>query len=187
MSLYDYDRQILELINHDRIRSLDNFFRFITDSAAFIAIAIAIIVIIYGWVKKTSFLKYRKYQVAFAFTINAIIINILKYTVNRPRPYEVDKYIEKLSSGGSPSFPSGHTGDVMIVAISMSLLFFKQKWMLLIIWLWAIAVAYSRMVLGVHYPSDVLGSVVISTIVAMVTNNIFNKLRPKNSELARRN
>ncbi len=188
MSLFYYDQHALEWINHNRIHSLDNFFRLVTDSVAFIAIAIAIIVIIYGFIKKTDFLKFRKYQVAFAFTINAIIINILKYTVNRPRPFEVDKYIEKLTSGGSPSFPSGHTGDAMVIAISMTLLFYKQKWLLVVIWLWAIAVAYSRIVLGVHYPSDILGSVVVSTIVAIVTHHILNKIKISDpNKLVRKN
>jgi len=178
--LYDYDRHILEWINHNRIYSLDNFFRFITDTAGPIAVIIAIIIIIYGFIKKTDFLKFRKYQVAFAFAINAIIITILKYTINRPRPFEVDKYIEKLTSGGSPSFPSGHTGDAMVVAVSMSLLFSKQKWLLIIIWIWAIAVAYSRIVLGVHYPSDILDSVIISLITAFASQKIFNKITISN-------
>lgn len=183
MSLFDYDLHAVEWINHNRIYALDNFFRFITDSAAFTSITIAILVIIFAFIKKTAFLKYRKYQVAFAFTINALIINILKYTVNRPRPFEVDKAIEKLTWGGSPSFPSGHTGDAMVVAISLSLLFYKRKWLLFVVWLWAIAVAYSRIVLGVHYPSDIIGAVVISLVVAVGCNKIFKNLKPKNVEL----
>lgn len=187
--MYDYDRQILEWINHNRIYSLDNFFRFITDTAGAIAVIIAIIVIIYGFIKKTDFLKFRKYQVAFAVAVNAIIITILKYTINRLRPFEVDSTIEKLTSGGSPSFPSGHTGAAMVVAISMSLLFFKQKWLLAIIcWIWAIAVAYSRIVLGVHYPSDILGSVIISFITAFASQKVFNRITINNhNKLIHRN
>jgi len=186
--MYEIDKNILEWINHNRLKPFDHFFIFITSFAAFIAIAIALLVLIYGFIKKTDCLKFRKYHVAFAFTINAIIINILKYTINRPRLFESDTYIEKLTSGGSPSFPSGHTGDAMVVAIYMSLLFFKQKLLLALIWLWAIAVAYSRIVLGVHYPSDILGSVVVSTIVALVTHHIFNKLKTSdNNKLARKN
>ncbi|MGN6603344.1 MAG: phosphatase PAP2 family protein, partial [Ginsengibacter sp.] len=171
-----YDRHLIEWINHNIIFYLDNFFRFITDTAGAIAAAIAVLIIIYGFIKKNGFLKYRKYQVAFAFSINAIVINILKYSINRPRPFAVDKYIEKLTGAGSPSFPSGHTGDAMIVAISMCLLFARQTWLLAIIWIWAVAVAYSRMALGVHYPGDILGSVVISLIVAFASQKVFNKI-----------
>jgi len=176
MPLYDYDLRLLEWINHNRIPCLDNFFRFLTDTAGVTAAVIAIIVIIYGFIQKSSFLKFRKYQVAFAYSVNAIIINILKYTVDRPRPFEVDKHIEKLTGAGSPSFPSGHTGDVVVVALSMCLLFPRQMWLLTIIWIWAIFVAYSRMALGVHYPSDVLSSVVISFIVAFASQKLFNKI-----------
>jgi membrane-associated phospholipid phosphatase len=185
MSLNDYDLRALEWINHHRIPCLDNFFRFLTDTAGVIAALIAIIVIVYGLVKKTDFLKFRKYQVAFAFTVNLIIINILKYTVNRTRPFEVDKYIEKLTGGGSPSFPSGHTGDVVVVALSMCLLFTRQLWLLTIIWIWAIFVVYSRMALGVHYPSDVLGAAIISFIVAFASQKLFNKITiSENNKLA---
>jgi len=185
MTLYDYDRHLLEWINHNRIPCLDNFFRFLTDTAGVTAAVIAIIVIIYGFMQKTSFLKFRKYQVAFAYSVNAIIINILKYTVNRPRPFEVDQHIEKLTGAGSPSFPSGHTGDVVVVALSMCLLFPRPTWLLTIIWIWAIFVAYSRMALGVHYPSDVLGSVVISFIVAFASQKLFNKITIReNNKLA---
>lgn len=185
MTLYDYDLRLLEWINHNRIPCLDNFFKFLTDTAAVTAGAIAIIVIVYGLFDKTNFLKFRKYQVAFAYSVNAVIINILKYTVNRQRPFEVDKHIEKLTGAGSPSFPSGHTGDVVVVALSMCLLFPRQTWLLTIIWIWAIFVAYSRMALGVHYPSDVLGSVVISFIVAYASQKLFNKITiAENNKLA---
>jgi membrane-associated phospholipid phosphatase len=185
MTLYDYDLRLLEWINHNRIPCLDNLFRFLTDTAGIMAAVIAIIVIIYSFIKKTDFLKFRKYQVAFAYSVTAIIINILKYTVNRQRPFEVDKYIEKLTGAGSPSFPSGHTGDVMAVAFSMCFLFPRQTWLLTIIWIWAVLVAYSRMALGVHYPSDVLTSIVISLIVAFASQKLFNKITiGENNKLA---
>ncbi len=188
MTLYDYDLRLLEWINHNRIPCLDDFFRFLTDTAGVLAAVIAILVIVYGWIKKTAYLKYGKYQAAFAFTVNVIIINILKYTINRPRPFEVDKYIEKLTGGGSPSFPSGHTADVVVGALSMCFLFPKQTWLLTITWIWAIFVAYSRMALGVHYPSDVLAAAVISVIVALASQKVFNKITiSENNKLAGKN
>jgi undecaprenyl-diphosphatase len=101
------------------------------------------------------------------------VITILKHLVNRVRPFKVDKLIEKLSAGGSPSFPSGHTADAFLIAISLTLLFPKHKWSLALVWIWAIVVAYSRMALGVHYPSDVLGSMVIGGLIAVIVNSFF--------------
>ena len=110
-----------------------------------------------------------------SLAFNTIVITILKYAINRQRPFELDKLIEKLSVGGSPSFPSGHTSDAFLIATCITLLFNKQKWLLIIIWLWALAVAYSRLVLGVHYSSDVIGAMLIGTSDALIVNWIFLK------------
>lgn len=187
MSLLDYDLRILEFVQQGRIKELDHFFMAYTDIAPFIAGAIAAFYLVYGFIKKTPFLKYRKWEVAVAYLINAIIITILKYAVNRTRPFVIDSHIEKLTWGGSPSFPSGHTGDAMIIAITVSLVFYKQKWWLALLWIWAILVGYSRMVLGVHFLSDVLGATVISVIVGFVVHSIFKKINlVKNTELVNR-
>lgn len=43
---------------------------------------------------------------------SAIVANIFKYSANRTRPFVTCPDIQKVTSGGSPSFPSGHTSDV---------------------------------------------------------------------------
>lgn len=187
MSLLDYDLRVVELIQHNRIKGLDHFFMGFTDIAPYIAGLVAAIYLVYGFIKKTPFWKYRKWELASAYLLNAIIITILKYAVNRTRPFVIDGNIEKLTWGGSPSFPSGHTGDAMIIAFMVSLVFNKQKWWVMLVWVWAILVGYSRMVLGVHYLSDVLGATVISAIVAFIVHSIFKKIKGvENTELVSR-
>ncbi len=53
-----------------------------------------------------------------------------------------------------------------MLAISLSLLFPKQKWGIGFGWAWALLIGYSRMDLGVHYPSDIIGSIIISGMIA---------------------
>lgn len=177
MSLLDYDLRILEWIQQGRIKSLDHFFLFLTDITPYLAGGVAAFYLVYGFVKKTPSLKIRKWEVAVAYLLNAIIITILKYSVDRVRPFVIDSNIEKLTWGGSPSFPSGHTADAMIIAISVSLVFHKKKWWLVFLWVWALLVGYSRMILGVHYFSDVLGAIVISAIVAFIVHYVFKKIK----------
>ena len=187
MSLLDYDLHILEWIQQGRIKSLDQFFLYLTDIAPYFAGGVAAFYIVYGFIKKTPFLKYRKWEVATAYLLNAIIITILKYSVHRVRPFVIDGNIEKLTWGGSPSFPSGHTADAMIIAMAVSLVFYKRKWWVALLWIWAILVGYSRLILGVHYLSDVLGATAISVVVAIIVHSIFKKIKVvENTELVNR-
>ena len=95
--------------------------------------------------------------------ISALVISALKPVFNRERPFYVHPGIEKLSTGGGPSFPSGHTVESFAIAMAFAVLF-RQKKITIPLFLWALFVAYTRIALGVHYPSDVLGGIVIGML-----------------------
>jgi undecaprenyl-diphosphatase len=91
---------------------------------------------------------------------------ILKYSIKRARPFITYPDIEKLSEAGSYSFPSGHTAEAFTIAIGALLLFRKKQFSIPIL-IWAILVAYSRMTLGVHFPSDIIASIVIALVICI--------------------
>jgi undecaprenyl-diphosphatase len=136
---------------------------------------VALGVYFYGRYKKDWLLSFRGKQLIVAFLLNSVLITILKYSINRERPFTNNPLIEKLSSGGSPSFPSGHTADAILIATSIFLLFPRQRWILILVATWALVVAYSRMALGVHYPADVLCSVFIGISIAFITHSFFKR------------
>ena len=171
--LYRIDLQILEFINHERIKSLDNFFIFVTNTSYIIAYAIPVFLLVYAISKHRFTLKRQSWLMLISLGINTVVIEILKYVINRQRPFTVDTFIEKLSGGGSPSFPSGHTADAFLIATALSILFPKQNGWLIAVWIWAFMVGYSRVVLGVHYPSDVAAAMIISTGIAIIVNRYF--------------
>ncbi|MEI6020011.1 MAG: phosphatase PAP2 family protein [Bacteroidota bacterium] len=81
----------------------------------------------------------------------------LKYVVNRPRPFiTYPNDIKQRDKGVGPySFPSGHTTFAFAMATNLSLSY--KKWYITVpAYAYASLVGYSRMRLGVHYPSDVL-------------------------------
>jgi membrane-associated phospholipid phosphatase len=106
--------------------------------------------------------------------IAALTSFTLKNTFTRERPFVVYPDIEKLSEAGSSSFPSGHTLETFAIATALSLLIPKKK-VIIPVFCWAILVAYSRMTLGVHYPSDVLGGIMIGMIIGWLVPAIMGR------------
>jgi len=161
----DLDIRILTQIFENRNPSFDSIFIFITNTAAAIAFGVPGIMIINGLVKKKRILWRNGLTIILAVATSAIVANILKYLIDLPRPYEIYPFIEKLSVGGSPTFPSGHTADAFAFAVAAA--FIYKKWFIVIpCLLWASLVGYSRMCLGVHFPSDVIGGAFIGAACA---------------------
>ncbi|MDD3080220.1 MAG: phosphatase PAP2 family protein [Paludibacter sp.] len=159
------DINVLRDINLNRNRQLDGVFKGITNSAAPVAIGTPIILYGISLLEKDSVNRQKAIFIGVSVISATAIATILKYAVNRPRPFITYPYLEKLSDGGSPSFPSGHTSDAFALATSVSMAY--PKWYVIApSFLWAGAVGYSRMDLGVHYPSDVLAGALLGTASA---------------------
>lgn len=117
------------------------------------------------------------YMSALALIGSLIVDNILlKNLVARTRPYEVIDGLKLLIEKQSDySFPSGHTGSSFASAIVLwKELPGKYGVMALIV---AVLIAYSRLYVGVHYPSDVLAGVVIGTVLALVSVWLVKRFR----------
>ena len=109
------------------------------------------------------------YMSALALIGSLIVDNILlKNLVARTRPYEVVDGLKLLIEKQSDySFPSGHTGSSFASAIVLWKELPKKYGVMALIA--AVLIAYSRLYVGVHYPSDVLAGVVIGTVLALVS------------------
>ncbi len=154
------DITILKDINLNRNKKLDNTFEFISNSIFPISIGIPIGTICVGMIKHDSVIKQKGKLIGASLILATGIAYGLKYAVNRNRPYITYPFLENVTTENSPSFPSGHSSDAFATATSLSLAF--SKWYVIApSYLWACSVAYSRMDLGVHYPSDVMVGAII--------------------------
>lgn len=154
------DINLLRYINLTRDRSLDPFFIFITNSVTPICIATTVILFLWSWLRKETMLQKKSIYIAFSVIISSLISTLLKLSINRIRPFSAYSFIEKVTNVTSASFPSGHTSAAFVIATSLSIAF--PKWYIIVFsFLWALAIGYSRMYLGVHYPSDVFAGAIV--------------------------
>lgn len=114
-----------------------------------------------------GFVKKDKKQ-AFVMFIGLVIVSvvgnlIIKNIFIRPRPFEVYPYVDLMIKAPMDySFPSGHTASSFISAFILSYYYPKQgKWA----WLLASLIALSRMVLFVHFPTDILGGLALGLAI----------------------
>ena len=96
----------------------------------------------------------------------ALITNVaLKNIIARIRPYEVVEGLKLLIEPQSDfSFPSGHTCASIGAALAMYP-FLERKWGIPLVIL-AVLISLSRLYVGVHYPTDVLGGAVVGVLAA---------------------
>ena len=100
-----------------------------------------------------------------------IASGILKDLVARPRPTRVPELegVLHLVNGyrsGRYGFVSSHAANTMACALLFSLIW-RNKIATCGLMLWVAANCYSRMYLGVHYPTDIMGGLIVGALVAV--------------------
>ena len=100
-----------------------------------------------------------------------IASGILKEWVARPRPTRVPELegVLHLVNGyrsGRFGFVSSHAANTMACALLFSLIW-RNKIATIGLMLWVAMNCYSRMYLGVHYPTDILGGLIVGSLVAV--------------------
>lgn len=96
--------------------------------------------------------------------ISHLIVQFVKRTVGRPRPSRSTDCATLVQEPDRFSFPSGHSAAAMSVAIVYAIAFPALAPMLVPL---AVMVGASRVVLGVHYPGDVLTGQLIAVLTAI--------------------
>ena len=162
----------LEDINIERNVSLDHLFKGITNTASPMAFGIPVILYGTGLIGKNPAMKSKALYIGSTVLISSLATTILKNTIREQRPHTKYPDIQNIGGGGSYSFPSGHTSDAFALATSVSMAY--PKWYIIApSFLWASAVGYSRMYLGVHYPKDVIAGAIVGAGSALLSAKIY--------------
>ena len=166
------EEEILLFIQDNlRFEFLNPIFTFITKlcDLGLIWIILALYILI---IKKE---KQSGYAMILGMILCVIIVNvILKNIIMRPRPFDmINELTVLIDKPYDYSFPSGHTALSFTAAIIYY--YYHRNKMGILFLILAALIAYSRLYLGVHYPSDVLGGLLVALIISYITIKIMNK------------
>lgn len=154
-----YDEAVLQWVRSTASPTLDTLFVVGTDIGGVIGVAVIGLLL-------ASYFTYKKRWnkllfVAFSL-IGAVLLNVLlKFIFVRDRP---DLWVH-LVEENSYSFPSGHAMASSAFAVMLGLLGWRTTfrwWIIAGAAIFAFFIGYSRLYLGVHYPSDVLAGWLVS-------------------------
>jgi undecaprenyl-diphosphatase len=174
----------------DNLRNdfLDPIVKFITHSGDHGYLWIALLLVLFC-IPKT-----RRAALIGAVTLilTFVITNLwLKPWIARTRPYEVVEGLTRIIGKQSDrSFPSGHTANSMAVGVSLWLI--SKKYELLgdkklyfpksagwIVLIWSVLIGLSRLYVGVHYPTDVLGGAIVAIVDTLVVFHLYQFIYQK--------
>lgn len=165
--LHSADIFILELVNlsyHNFV--LDNLALLVSNlGIIYFWIVISIVIYLFGNEKGKVVAK----RMIVILLLTTILTQLIKYLIMRPRPYTELSNLILLDLGTDSSFPSGHTSTSTAMAYLLSKEY--KRWIFMLI---PVVVAFSRLYIGVHYPSDILGGFLIGFLIAYIMEYFFD-------------
>lgn len=181
-SIINLDKELLLNLNSHHTPFLDNFYWIVTQTITWIPLYLTIIYFIVKSQKKGSLITIIS-LILMITLCDQISTNIFKEGFERLRPSH-DPSIKNLIhlvanyKGGSFGFVSSHATNSFALATFISLLF-RNRLLSFSIFIWAFLNSYSRIYLGVHYPGDILGGLILGIAIALLVYFIYLRVFPR--------
>lgn len=101
------------------------------------------------------------------FLLSAHLNAVAKWWAAQPRPFQYDTRVLKLIEARGGGLPSGHTQSAVVVWGYLASQF-PRPWLLLMSLLLMLLIPLSRIYLGVHFPTDLLGGYLLGTALLVL-------------------
>ncbi len=172
ISAQNTDIVLLKSMNQNESVLLRNYSKVASNTTVYLVLAAPLTLGTIALIDKNNDLLKDAIYICSATALDGIITYSLKKAIHRQRPYvSYPNEITAYATENSFSMPSGHTSLAFTTATALSLSY--PKWYVIAPgYIWACSIGYSRMNLGVHYPSDVLAGAVLGAGSAFVTYKI---------------
>jgi undecaprenyl-diphosphatase len=166
----------IDLLKNINAATGNGFWQFSSQTVYPLAIASPAITLLVGYGMNNKKLQRKGWNALGSLVLNTAITQGMKYAIDRARPYiDYPNLITPASLDKDGSFPSGHTSTAFNTAAAIT--FISKKWYVVIpAYTWAASVAYSRLRLGEHYPTDVLIGAGVGLGSAYIGKWISNKI-----------
>ncbi len=175
--ILQWDTEVFIYLNSLGTKSWDSFWLAYTSKFNWIPFYAVLLYLIFKQMQLKAFIT-TLVVVALMILVTDQTTNLFKNGFHRLRPCHLAEIIDgmrlvKARCGGQYGFFSGHASNTMAAAIFIGLTLRKRfKFLLYILIVWAILMAYSRIYIGVHYPLDVL----LGMLFGILTGTLFYKL-----------
>lgn len=108
-------------------------------------------------------------------TATLLTVEFLKAFIGRPRPFVEGDFTPFADTRRFESFPSGHTSETLVTVMPIAL-YLRKIPLTFLLGLWPAIIAFSRIYLCEHFPSDILGSLCLGLCGALGFWHVFTRL-----------
>lgn len=182
--LIELDKDLFVYLNGLGSQSWDGFWMFYTSKWNWIPLYALICYLLYKKLDLKAFVL-TLILVVLLVTFTDQISGLFKRNVMRPRPCYDEVILKvmrlvKSSCGGKHGYFSGHASNSMGLAVFLGLILKSTYlYILLILIMWAVLMAYSRIYVGVHYPLDIITGMVFGALSGWLFYRLFKYLNLK--------
>jgi undecaprenyl-diphosphatase len=176
-SLLHWDRQTLITLNNLGTEQYDRFWLIVTNFFTWIPLFLWIVYLVAKYRKQFHYTGVLATFLGMG-TLVTVLILFVKNWVERHRPVNdpnVSEFLRVIIRPSDFSFFSGHAASSFSIATLAFLLLYKRHKWSFVFFLWPLLFSYSRLYLGVHYPSDILIGALVGTGLAIMAYRLYKR------------
>ncbi|RJQ67068.1 MAG: phosphatase PAP2 family protein [Desulfobacteraceae bacterium] len=126
--------------------------------------------------------KRRALRFYYLFMLSSWLNSVAKETLQQPRPFDLNAKV-KVGNAGGPGLPSGHAQGSLVFWGYLGL-WFRRRWFAFMCIALICLVAFSRIYLGVHFPTDILGGWFLGLLLLLPFDALADRIEARLAQVS---